>query len=163
MPSFDVVSKVNTQEILNAVNNANKEISTRYDFKNTHTSIDWNEPTSMLTIRANAEGRAIAAMDVLQSKLIKRSVALESLKPDEIREASGGTVKQEIVVQQGIATDTAKKMVKDIKAMKLKVQGQIQGDQVRFSGKKRDTLQEVIAALKEADYGLPLQFVNFRD
>lgn len=163
MPSFDVVCQVNEQEVVNAVNNANKEIVNRYDFRNTDTTIEWSSDTSTLTIESDSDGRVIAAWDVLQSHLVRRSVSLKGLVPGDIDTVGGGRAKQLVTVQQGIPQDVAKKMVKEIKSTKIKVQGSIQGDQVRFSGKNRDDLQEVIKALKEADYDLNLSFVNFRD
>ncbi|MFU8803888.1 MAG: YajQ family cyclic di-GMP-binding protein [Bradymonadaceae bacterium] len=163
MPSFDVVSKVNTQEIDNAVNNATKEINTRFDFKNSKTTVEWDEENSLIKILSSSDGRVTAALDVLQSKVIKRGISIQSLKPGDMKSAPGGMVRQDVAVQQGIEQDAAKKMIKDVKDAKLKVQGSIQGDQVRFTGKNRDDLQEAIALLKENDYELPLQFVNFRD
>lgn len=163
MPSFDVVSRVDGQEIDNAVNNASKEISTRYDFRGTDTKVDWNASLSTITIESDSEGRLDAALDVLQTKLLRRNVPLNTLQSQDVKPASGGRVRQDFVVQQGIEQDIAKKMVKEIKVLKLKVQAAIQGDQLRITGKNRDDLQEVIAALKAEDYGLPLQFVNFRD
>lgn len=163
MPSFDVVCKVDEQEVLNAVNNASKEIVNRFDFKNTNTTIDWSPDSSTLTIESDSDGRVIAAWDVLQSHLVRRNVSLKGITPQEIKPTGGGRAKQEITVQQGIPQDAAKKIIKDIKDTKMKVQGSIQGDQVRFTGKKRDDLQDAIKAIKEADYDLPLSFVNFRD
>lgn len=163
MPSFDVVCKVDEQEVLNAVNNASKEITNRFDFKNTGTQIEWNAEASALTIDSDSEGRVIAAWDVLQTHLVRRNVSLKGLTPGEIKPAAGGRAKQEIHLQQGIPTDVAKTIIKDIKDSKMKVQGSIHGDQVRFTGKKRDDLQEVIATIKEKGYDLPLSFVNFRD
>lgn len=163
MPSFDVVCKVDEQEVANAVNNASKEIVNRYDFRNTGTEISWNSEVSMLVLDSDSDGRVMAAWDVLQSHLIRRNVSLKGLKPGEIKTVGGGRAKQEITVQQGIPQDLAKQIIKDIKQSKLKVQGSIQGDQVRFTGKKRDDLQQVIQALKEAEYDLNLSYVNFRD
>ncbi len=163
MPSFDVVCKVNEQEVVNAVQNAGKEITNRYDFRNTDTSVDWNSEASMLTIESDTDGRVLAAWDVLQTHLVRRGVSLKGITPGEIKPTGGGRYKQQIDVQQGIAQDMAKKIIKDIKDTKMKVQGSIQGDQVRFTGKKRDDLQGVIAQLKENDYDLPLSYVNFRD
>jgi len=163
MPSFDVVSKVDVQEVSNAVNNASKEIVNRFDFKNTKTEIEWTPDKSLLVITSTAEGRIIAAYDVLQTKLVQRKVSLKSLKPGEIKTIGGGRVRQDIPVQQGIEQELAKKIIKDIKEKKLKIQGAIQGDQLRFTGKKRDDLQAVITELKAADYDVSLQYVNFRD
>ena len=163
MPSFDVVCQVDEQEVVNAVNNANKEIVNRYDFRNTDTTIEWTSEASTLTIEADSAGRVIAAWDVLQSHLVRRKVSLKGLTPGDIDTVAGGRAKQQVTVQQGIPQDVAKKMVKEIKSTKIKVQGSIQGDQVRFTGKKRDDLQEVIQTLKAGDYDLNLSFVNFRD
>lgn len=163
MPSFDVVSQVDLQEVDNAVNQAAREISTRYDFRDTQTEITWNPTDSTIVIVSSAEGRITAALDVLQSKCLRRSIALETLAAGDIRPTGGGHVRMDIVVQQGIETATAKQIAKDIKTMGLKVQAAIQGDQLRVTGKKRDALQEVIAELRAGDYGLPLQFINFRD
>lgn len=163
MPSFDVVSRVNAQEVANAVNNALKEIVNRYDFRNTGTEVEWNSDASTIVITSSADGRVTAAYDVLQSKMVKRSVSLKSLKPGPIKQGAGGRSRMEIAVQQGIPQDLAKTIVKDVKSSKIKVQGAIQGDELRFSGKKRDDLQAAIAQIKEADYEIPLQFVNFRD
>lgn len=164
MPSFDVVSKVNVQEVTNAVHNASKEIVNRFDFKNTKTEIEWTPDQSLIVITSTAEGRVIAAYDVLLSKLVKRNVSLKCLKPGEIKTIGGGRVRQDIPVQQGIEQELAKKIIKDIKQNKqLRIQGAIQGDQLRFTGKKRDDLQAVIAELKAAEYDVSLQYVNFRD
>ena len=163
MPSFDVVCKVNEQEVLNAVNNASKEIQNRYDFRNTDTELSWNAEASMLTVKSDSDHRALAAWDVLQTHLVRRNVSLKGITAGEAKPTGGGHSKMEIAVQQGIPQDIAKKMVKQIKEEKMKVQGSIQGDQVRFSGKKRDDLQDVITKLKAAAYDLSLSFVNFRD
>lgn len=163
MPSFDVVSKVNVQEVSNAVNNANKEIGTRFDFRNTNTEVEWDSDASTLRVETDSEGRLDAAYDVLQSHLVRRGISLKTLERKEPKPAGGARVRQEIAVQQGIAQDKAKKVVKDVKDSKIKVQASIQGDELRISGKKRDDLQAAIALLKGNDYGLPLQFVNFRD
>lgn len=163
MPSFDVVCQVDEQEVLNAVNNATKEITTRFDFRNTDTEVSWNSDNSVLTIESDSDHRLIAAWDVLQSHLVRRNVSLKGITPGEIKTVGGGRAKQEILVQQGIPQDVAKKMIKVIKDSKIKVQGSIQGDQVRFSGKKRDDLQAVIQEIKGAEFDLSLSYVNFRD
>ncbi len=163
MPSFDVVSKVDVQEIANSVNNANKEISTRFDFKNTKTTIEWKADTSTITITSDSEGRVIAAYDVLQSKAVKRGLHLSTFKPGDLKPMGGMKVRQEIAVQQGISQEIAKKIVKDLKDAKIKAQGSIQGDQLRYSGKNRDDLQDAIKEMKANEYDLPLQYVNFRD
>ncbi len=161
MPSFDVVSQVNLQEVDNAVNQARKEIAQRYDFKDTRTEIAWDKKA--ITIVSESEFKVKAVVDVLQSKLVRRGVSLKSLKYAPIEPAAGGRARQVIEIQQGIDPERAREIVKVIKDSKLKVQAQIQADQVRVSGKKKDDLQEVIRLLREQDFGLPLQFVNFRD
>ncbi len=161
MPSFDIVSKVDPQEIDNAVNQTRKEVAQRYDFKGSQTDIEWDEKEIRLT--SEDDFRVKAVVDVLQSKLVRRNVALKALVYGKVEPAAGGHAKQIITVQQGIDTDKARAIVKLIKDAKLKVQAQIQGDQVRVSGKKRDDLQDAIQLLKAADLDLPLQFVNFRD
>ncbi len=163
MPSFDVVCKVDEQEVVNAVNNASKEIVNRFDFRDTGTEVSWHSDSSTLVIDSDSDGRVIAAWDVLQSHLIRRGVSLKGLVLGEIQTVGGGRAKQSIVVQQGIPQETAKKILKQIKETKVKVQGSIQGDQVRFTGKKRDDLQDAIRELKAADFDLELSYVNFRD
>jgi len=161
VPSFDVVSQVNLQEVDNAVNQARKEIAQRYDFKDTRTEIAWDKKA--ITIVSESEFKVKAVVDVLQSKLVRRGVSLKSLKYAPIEPAAGGRARQVIEIQQGIDPERAREIVKVIKDSKLKVQAQIQADQVRVSGKKKDDLQEVIRLLREQDFGLPLQCVNFRD
>jgi uncharacterized protein YajQ (UPF0234 family) len=161
MPSFDVVSRVDPQEVDNAVNQARKEIGQRYDFKGTKTEIRLEE--NALHIVSDDDFKVKAVVDVLQSKLVRRGVALKALVYGKIEPAAGGLSKQTITVQQGIETEKAKHIVKLIKDNKLKVQAQIQGDEVRVSGKKRDDLQAVIQLLKAQDLDLPLQFTNFRE
>lgn len=163
MPSFDVVSRVDIQEVDNAVNNAMKEIDTRYDFKNTNVSIKWDSENLVLHFGANSENRIEAALEVFYQKAIKRGIDLAAFKRGDFKGASGMNVKMEVNVQQGVAQDAAKKMVKDIKDSKMKIQASIQGDQLRVTGKNRDDLQEAIQLLKSKDYGLPVQFTNFRD
>lgn len=161
MPSFDVVSKVDTQEVDNAVNQARKEVGQRYDFKGSKTEIGLEKDA--IQIVSDDEYKVKAVVDVLQSKLVRRGISLKALVYDPVEPAGGGLAKQTINVQQGIDTEKARKIVKLVKDAKLKVQVQIQGDQVRVSGKKRDDLQGVITMLKEQDLGLALQFENFRD
>jgi cyclic-di-GMP-binding protein len=165
MPSFDVVSKVNLQEVDNAVNQARKEIATRYDFQGTHTEISLAEDKTTLLLKANSEGRLQAAYDVLQTKLVKRGVSLRALRPGPVDSAALGQVKQTIGLQQGIPADKAKELIKALKDSKMKVQGSIQGDQLRISGKSKDDLQAAIALLRseQAKVNLDLQFINFRD
>jgi hypothetical protein len=160
MPSFDIVSEVDLQEVRNAVDQANREVGTRFDFKGVEASYELKE--NEVTLRAEQEFQLGQMMDILRQKLVKRSVDIACM---EIRdpESSLNAARQTVIIRQGIESDLAKKMVKDIKASKLKVQAQIQGDQVRVTGKKRDDLQQVIGLLRESDYGLPLQYQNFRD
>ena len=160
MPSFDIVSEVDLQEIRNAVDQANREVGTRFDFKGVDAGFELSEGS--VTLRAEQEFQLNQMMDILRQKLVKRKVDVGCMDIKE-PETSLNAARQQVAIKQGIETDVAKKMVKAIKAAKLKVQAQIQGEQVRVSGKKRDDLQQVIALLKGADYGLPLQFSNFRD
>jgi uncharacterized protein YajQ (UPF0234 family) len=160
MPSFDVVSEVDIQEVRNAVDQANREVGNRFDFKGVDASFELNE--SEISLRAEQEFQLGQMMDILRQKLVKRSVDVACMDIGEA-ETSLNAARQKVVIKQGIETDLAKKMVKAIKSSKLKVQAQIQGEQVRVTGKKRDDLQQVIALLRDADYGLPLQFQNFRD
>jgi hypothetical protein len=161
MPSFDIVSQVDMQEVRNAVDQASRELVNRYDFKGTNTSVTLSEDG--ITVESSSEGRLDAAIDVLKGKLIKRQVSLKSISGGEPKEIGGGRYKAIFTLNEGIAQDAAKELVKDIKGMKLKVQVQIQGDQVRVSGKKRDDLQEVIVEVRGLDFRLPLQYINFRD
>lgn len=161
MPSFDVVSEVDWQELRNGVDQANREIATRYDFKNTDSRVEIND--SLLTVHAPDDFKVGQAVDVLHNKLAKRGLDLACLSAREVEVAPGGRAKQEIVVRHGIDKELAKRLVKLIKGTKLKVQASIQGEQVRVQGKKRDDLQAVIASLKGAGIEVPLQYVNFRD
>ncbi|HEX2679155.1 MAG TPA: YajQ family cyclic di-GMP-binding protein [Polyangiales bacterium] len=161
MPSFDVVSKLAMHEVDNAVQQASKEIGTRYDFRDTKAEIE--KTAEGIILRANAEARVTAAYVVLQEKLAKRGVSMKSLDPQKVEAAAGGTYRQLIKLQQGIAQDKAKAVVAYLKGTKLKVQASIQGDSVRVSGKKKDDLQECIATLRAHDFGIALQYENFRD
>lgn len=161
MPSFDVVSKVNMQEVENAVNQTRKEVSQRYDFKGSKTEIR-DEKDSMHII-SDSDFKLKAVIDILQSKLIKRSVSLKFLEYGKIEPASGGLVKQLITIKKGINQDKGKEIIKYIKELDIKVQAQIQEMQVRVTGKKRDDLQAAIKELKEKDFNIELQFENFRD
>ena len=160
MPSFDVVSDVDLQEVRNAVDQANREVGTRYDFKGVDARFELSDAEVQLS--AEQEFQLQQMMDILRQKLTKRKVDIACM---EVKEpvTTLNAARQQVVIRQGIDTETAKKMVKTIKGGKIKVQAQIQGDQVRVSGKKRDDLQQVISLLRDADYGLPLQFINFRD
>jgi len=161
MSSFDVVSEVKWPEVNNAVDQANREISTRYDFKNTEARVGLS--AEKLTVFADNEFQVGQALEILRTKLAKRGVDLGCLLEEEVEPASGGKARQQITIQQGIDRDTARDLVKKIKSAKMKVQTAVQGEQLRVSGKKRDDLQAVIALLRGMDVGLPLQFTNFRD
>lgn len=165
MPSFDVVSKFDLQELDNALNQTRKEISTRYDFQGTHTELQLADDKASILIKANSEGRVDAAFDVLQTKMVKRGISLRCVTREKMETAALGHVKQRILLQQGIAIEKGRELVKVIKESKLKIQASIQGDQLRVSGKSRDDLQEAIALLKtqQDPMKLDLQFTNFRD
>ena len=165
MPSFDVVSKLDFQELDNAINQTRKEISTRFDFQGTKTELALGDDRNSILLKSSSEGRLHAAYDVLQTKLVKRGVSLRSLVPDPVDKAALGQVKQRIVLQQGIAVEKSKELVKLLKESKSKVQGSIQGDQLRISGKNRDDLQSAIALFKEKQdvLNIDMQFTNFRD
>ena len=161
MPSFDVVSEVDMQEVRNAVDQAQREVATRFDFKDTGSSI---ELAGMeLKLHSSSEDRMKALVQVIEEKMVKRQVSLKSLDHGKVEDAAKGTVRQLITLKAGIWSDNAKAINKKIKELNLKgIQSQTQGEQVRVTGKKRDDLQGVIAALKEADFGIPLQFQNYR-
>lgn len=161
MPTFDIVSQVDMQEVRNAVDQAGREITTRYDFKGTDSSIRLSDDG--ITVDSDSEGRLGAAVDVLKGKLVRRNVSLKSIAGGDPSQIGGGRYRAVFTLNEGIAQDAAKELVKDIKDMKLKVQVAIQGDQLRVSSKKRDELQDVIAAVKAMDFRLPLQYINFRD
>lgn len=161
MPSFDVVCKLDRHEVDNAINQANKELSQRYDFKGTDSKVELTEEG--IVIKSNSEGRLDAARDVLETKMVKRKVSLKSLDAQKAQPAGGTTWRQLIKLVEGISKEKAKEIVKAIKGSKMKVQASIQGDEVRVTGKKRDDLQAAIAMLKEQDFDVPLKFVNFRD
>ncbi len=160
MPSFDVVSEVNIQEARNAVENSERELATRFDFRGVSASFEWVDKTAKLT--AEADFQLLQMVDILRNKLIKRGIDVDTMEVSD-PEPSGKTVSQTVSFKEGIDNLMAKKMVKFIKDRKLKVQAAIQGDQVRVTGKKRDDLQAVIAELKQQDFGQPLQYQNFRD
>jgi len=162
MPSFDVVSELDMQEVRNAVDQAQRELATRFDFKDTGSEVELGKDE--LTLRSSSEDRIRAVRQVLEEKFVKRKLSLKSLDWGKVEEASGGTARQTVKLKAGINADAARDLNKRIKALGLKgVQSQTQGDAVRVMGKKRDDLQAVIAALREADLDLPLQFNNFRD
>ncbi len=162
MPSFDVVSEVDDQEVRNAVDQASREVANRYDFKGTSSSIELGD--GEIRMHTSSEDRLEALRTVLEEKLVKRKVSLKSIDYGKVEEASGATVRQVANIQAGISSDKARELNKFIKALGRKgIQSQTQGDQIRVTGKKRDDLQAAIAALKAEDFDLPLQFTNFRD
>ena len=161
--SFDVSTGADLQEVDNAVNQAMKEVTTRYDFKNTKCSINFDRAKSVLTLDADDNYKLKALYDVLQTKFVKRGVPLKNMKAGTVQEASGGRVRQEVTLTQGIPTDTAKEIVKSIKSHGFKkVQAAIQGDEVRISSPSKDELQEVMGFLRSQDYGIELKFGNYR-
>lgn len=161
MPSFDVVSKIAMHEVDNAIQQAQKEVATRYDFRGAGASIERSEEG--ITLRANSQNRVEAALEVLREKLAKRKVPLRALDPQQIEPAASSSYRQLIKLTQGISKEKAKDVVKYLKDSRLKVQAAIQGDSLRVSGKKKDDLQECIASLRSHDFGVDLQFENFRD
>jgi len=160
MPSFDTVSEVDLHEVANAVDQTNREVGTRYDFKGSSAGVD--HAGEVLTVRADSEFQLDQVKDILHKKLAKRGIDLGALEEGKA-EITSNQARQNLTVRQGIAQDVARDIVKRVKEAKLKVQVSIQGDKVRVSGKKRDDLQQVIALLREAPIDLPLQYVNFRD
>lgn len=163
MPSFDVVSQVDLQEIDNAVNQTVKEISQRYDFKNSKTTLEWRAKDKQIVIVADDDYKLSAATDILQSKMVKRSVPLKNMKYGTIEQAMGSQVRQVITVQQGLEKEDAKKITQVIKDAKLKVQPQIMDDQVRVSSKSIDDLQDTIRTLRSANLEVDVQFINMRN
>ena len=162
MPTFDIVSEVDMQEVRNAVDQANREAATRFDFKNTDSAIELGD--NELVLRSSTEDRLRALHQVLHEKLVRRQVSLKAFDAAKVEEAQKGTARQRVAIRAGISQDHAKRLNKFIKDLGLKgVSSQTQGDQLRISGKKRDDLQEVIAKVKAEDFGIPLQFNNFRD
>ena len=160
MPSFDIVSEVDLHEITNAVDQANREIGNRFDFKGSNARIEQKE--AQLTLHSETEFQIKQILDILHLKIAKRGIDIAALSEGEIQ-SSGKKASLGIPVRQGIDQDRARKIVKDIKGLKLKIQGGMQGDKVRVSGKKRDDLQAVIEHIKDAGIDLPLQYINFRD
>jgi uncharacterized protein YajQ (UPF0234 family) len=160
VPSFDVVSEVDLQEVRNAVDQGNREVGPRFDFKGSDARFEQRE--AEITLHAASDFQLRQMMEILEKKLAKRNVDLACLDRKE-PELSGSAARQRVVVRRGIDTDTARRIVKDTKESRLKVQAQIQGEQVRITGKQRDDLQQVIAMMRGRDYQLPLQFINFRD
>ncbi len=159
--TFDIVSKIDLQEVSNAIQQALKEIHTRFDLKDSHSTIEL-DPKEGITMASKDEFKLKAVNDVLQQKLVKRGVPLKGLSYGAVEPAAGSTVRQKITMQQGIPIEKAREIVKRIKDTKKKVQASIQGDLVRVSGKDRDTLQEIIAMLRQQDFGIDMQFTNYR-
>jgi uncharacterized protein YajQ (UPF0234 family) len=160
--SFDIVSKVDLQEVSNAIQNALKEIHTRFDLKDSKSDIQL-EGKEALVLSSADEYKLKAVTDILQSKLVKRGVAIKALNYGVVEPAAGSSVRQKITMQQGIPIEKAREIVKVVKDSKKKVQASIQGDTVRISGKDRDALQETIALLKAHDFGIDMQFTNYRN
>jgi cyclic-di-GMP-binding protein len=162
VPTFDVVSEVDMQEVRNAVDQASRELTTRFDFKDTGSSVELSGQE--LRLQSSTEDRLRAVLQVVEEKLVKRGVSLKALDRGKPEEGSRGAMRQTVTLNAGISSDNARKLNKFIKELGLKgVSSQTQGEQLRVSGKKRDDLQAVIAALKAEDFGIPLQFNNFRD
>lgn len=160
--SFDIVSKVEIPEVINAIQQADKELLTRFDLKNSKSSIALNEKEHKITLASIDEFKLKAITEILQQKLVKRGISLKALTYGPVQAAAGATVRQEITLAQGIAIEKAKEIVKIIKDSKKKVQASIQGDLVRVSGKDRDSLQEIIKLLNGFDLGIDMQFINYR-
>jgi len=160
--TFDIASKIDLNEVVNAVQQASKEIQTRYDLKDTKSSVELNEKDRKILLASSDEYKLKAINEILGQKLVKRNVPLKGLEYGTVTTASHGSVRQEITLQQGIPIEKARDIVKTIKDSKLKVQASIQADVVRVSGKDRDTLQQVIALLKGKDFGIDMQFTNYR-
>jgi uncharacterized protein YajQ (UPF0234 family) len=158
--SFDIVSEVSMPEVGNAVDQAQREIQQRFDFKNTGTMISRDD--KLIEIRSSTEDRLKAAVEVLKDKAVRREISLKALSEGPVQPAAKGTYRQSVHVNVGITDDKAKELVKFVKSTGVKVQAAIQGDQVRVTGKKKDDLQAVIRAVREADFGIPLQFTNMR-
>ena len=160
--SFDIVSKIDLQEVKNAVDQALKELGQRFDFKGSKSEILLDEKNKEISVGSDDEYKLKSVLDILQSKLVKRGISLKALTYGKIEPALSGTVRQKISLQQGIPSEKAKEIVKVIKDLKFKVQSQIQGDQVRVTGKNKDDLQAVIKHLREKDFGIDMQFMNYR-
>jgi cyclic-di-GMP-binding protein len=160
--TFDVVSKVELPEVSNAVQQTLKEILQRYDLKDSKSTIELNEKDHKLTLHSQDDFKLRAILDILKQKLVKRNVPLKALTFGTVTPAAGSTVRQEITLQQGIPIEKAREIVRVIKDSKKKVQASIQGDLVRVSGKDRDTLQEIIGLLRSTDFGIDMQFTNYR-
>lgn len=160
--SFDIVSNVDLQEVKNAVNQATMEIKQRFDFKGSKSEISIDEKIPAVNLVSDDEQKLKSVVDILESKMIKRKVSLKSLSYGNVEAATGDTVRQAVQLQQGIPQEKGKEIVKAVKGMKIKVQGQVMDDQVRITGKNRDDLQEVIAELNKKDFGIAMSFTNYR-
>ena len=160
--SFDVVSTVDMQEVKNAVDQTLKELGQRFDFKGSKSTLTLKEKEKILEVVSDDDYKLKAVLDILKAKWVKRNISLKALDYGKVEQALGGTVRQPITIQSGIIDEKAKAIVKSIKGEKFKVQGQIQGDQVRVQSKSKDELQSVIAYLKQQDFGIDLKFINFR-
>ena len=163
MPSFDVVSRINLQEIDNAVNTVLRELTNRYDFKGSIFSVELKTKDNLIILTADSDYKLSAIQESLKASVTKRGIDARALDFQKEQPASGQSLRQEVKLRNGIEQEIAKEIVKDIKQSKLKVQTSIKGDELRVDGKKRDDLQEVITFLKKADYKIPLQFINFRE
>jgi len=163
MPSFDIVVETDLQEVDNAVNQARKELSQRYDFRGSNSRIEWEKGSGELTVFGEDDYRLSAVLDILQSKMFKRGISIKNMTVETAEDAADSMRRQKITLAQGIEGAMCKEIVKCIKKAKLKVQAQIQSDQVRVSGKKRDDLQSVIALVRETDFGPEFRFANMRD
>lgn len=163
MPSFDVVSKADLQEVKNAVDQTQREISTRYDFKGSKATVEFAEKEKEIVLSADSDMHLDSMQEVLKQKLAKRNVSLKSVTFEDPKKAGGDMLRQAVKVKQGLTDEEMKKLNKGIKELKMKVTSQIQGDQLRVTGKKRDDLQDTIAALKKTFPDIELQFVNFRE
>jgi uncharacterized protein YajQ (UPF0234 family) len=160
--SFDIVSKIDLNEVTNAIHQAMKEVQTRFDLKNSKSTVELNEKDKKILLASQDEFKLRAVIEILEGKLVKRGVPLKGLSFGEVTPAAGSTVRQEVSIQQGIPIEKAREIVKKIKDAKLKVQASIQGDLVRVSGKSRDVLQDVIHLLRGEDFGIDMQFTNYR-
>ncbi len=160
--SFDVVSRVDLQEVSNSVQQASREIGTRFDFRGSASKIEWNEKELTLTLTSDDAHKLKSVVDILETRLVKRGIAIKALDFGRVEDAAGATVRQAVRIQNGIPSEKAKQIVKAIKDRKLKVQASIQSDQVRVAGRNKDHLQAAIALLRAEDFGLPLQFTNYR-
>lgn len=160
--SFDVVSKVDLQEVANAVQQASKEIATRFDFRGSASRIELREKELEIVLVSDDEHKMKSVIDVLETRLVRRGVAVKALDYGKVEPAAGGTVRQVAKIQQGIPSEKAKEIVRAIKDRKIKVQASIQADQVRVAGRSKDELQSAMAIVRERDFGLPLQFTNYR-